>query len=371
MWTRRQLAALAAGSFVQAQEQGFDPLFDGVTLSGWHVEQGSESAFAVQDGAIVVTPAGNFPTWLRSPHKFENFDFRGEFFVKGWIDSGLYLRAPRWGNPIDAGLCLKLFHKREEPKPEGMGAIFPLLAPKTVNVKSAGEWNQFRVLLNGFRLQAWTNGELIQDVDLAAHEELRWRLRDGYLGLQSLGYPIRFRNLRVKELPATTKWQSLYDHPGDLAANWTVEEGKAQWQEIGAVLRADGLGHLMTKQRYKNFALQLNVRASKHSNGGVLFRSEGSGSKPHYEIQIHDVEGAVYPTGSLYGLRRARYPHTVAEEWFLFQLIVEGPRCVVRINGETVTDYPNLDRTGDGHILLQAHQTGRWIEYSDIRILPL
>ena len=128
------------------------------------------------------------------------------------------------------------------------------------------------------------------------------------------------------------------------------------------MLRADGLGHLMTRETYKDFTQQLYIRSSKHANSGVLFRAEGSSNKPNYEIQIHDVEGAVYPTGSLYGYHRAKYPHTTPEEWYLFQLIVQDRRCIVRVNGETVTDYPTLDRNAPGHILLQAHQAGKWTE---------
>jgi hypothetical protein len=372
MWTRRTFAAAAASPLLaQVPETGFRPLISGSGLSGWTVEQGPESAFAAADGEIRVTAAGNSPAWLRSAGSYENFDFRGEFFVRGWIDSGIYLHAPRWGNAMDAGLCVKLFHKQEEPKPEGMGAIFPVLAPSAVNVKSRGEWNDFRIVMEWPRIQVWTNGERVQDVDLDTHPELRWRRRDGYFGLQTLGYPIRFRNLRVKQLPGRTKWETLYEGAGDLPGNWTVEEGKAKWEEIGGVLRADGLGHLATKERYKDFALEMYVRASRHSNGGVLFRAEGSGAKPHYEIQLHDVQVAVYPTGSLYGLARARYPRIAAEEWYPLQLFVEGTRCVVRVNGETVVDYGKLDRLGEGHILLQAHQAGKWIEYADIRVRRL
>lgn len=167
------------------------------------------------------------------------------------------------------------------------------------------------------------------------------------------------------------KWQSLYTRNTDLAANWQVEEGKAKWTPIGDILRADGLGHLATRERFQDFAFECYIRAAHHSNGGVLFRAEGSGSKPHYEIQLHDVEGAVYPTGSLYGIRRAKYPHIAPETWYLFQLTVQGSRVSVRINGETVTEYDKLDRLGDGHILLQAHQTGRWIEYKDVRVRKL
>ena len=369
MFTRRHLLALAATPLLGQDESGFHALFDGRTLQGWEVKEGPESAFAVEEGAILVTEAANSPTWLATTKTYENFDLRLEFFVKGWIDSGIYLRAPEHGPAIDCGLCLKIFHKEENPpKPESMGSVFPHVAPRLVNVKSKGEWNSMRILLEGSRLQVWTNGAMVQDLNLSEHPDLRYRLTSGRIGLQSLSYPIRFRNLRVKELPGAIAWQSLYREPADFEKNWFVEEGKAKWLPLGPIFRTDYNGHLATKVKYKDFVLETYVRARKHSNGGIFFRSEGSGQKPHYEIQIHDVEGAVYPTGSLYGIQRAKYPRLVPEQWFLFQLFVKGPHCVIRINGENVVDYAKLDRLEAGHVLLQAHQSASWIEYKQLRI---
>ena len=71
-----------------------------------------------------------------------------------------------------------------------------------VNVKNKGEWNTFRIVMDWPRFRVWTNGEPIQDLDVETVPELRHRLRSGYLGLESLSYPIRFRNLRVRELPS-------------------------------------------------------------------------------------------------------------------------------------------------------------------------
>jgi len=368
-WFMERRTFLCSALALTAQnEAGFTPVFDGRSLAGWHVNDGPQSAFYVDDGAIVVSDSGNSPTWLRSEKQYENFEFRCEFFVRGWIDSALYLHAPRHGDAQAAGFAIKLFHKAGEIKPEGMGAIFPLIAPLRNNVRSKGEWNDLRVVFDWPRFQVWTNGEQVQDFNVESQAETAMRLRHGYFGLQSLSYPIRFRNLRVRELPSKVNWKTLYAGPGDLTANWQVEEGKAKWSELGPVLRADGLGHLASRERYKDFEFFCYVRASQFSNGGVLFRAEGSGQKPHEEIQIHDVSGAVYPTGSLYGRRRARYVHVPPETWYPLQLIVKGPRCVVRVNGETVTDYNGLDRLEAGHILMQAHQTGKWIEYKDIRV---
>jgi len=138
------------------------------------------------------------------------------------------------------------------------------------------------------------------------------------------------------------------------------------------VLRGDGLGHLATKEKFRDFVLHLYIRTCKHHNGGVLFRSSGEGLKgQRYEIQLHDVEGAHFPTGSLYYHKRAIYPRIEPEVWYLFQLLVKDKYCMVRINGETVLEFDRLERLDEGHIELQAHQLGKWGEYKQIRVRRL
>ncbi len=340
------------------------------TLHGWTIQDGPETAFYLQDGEIVVHEGSGYPTWLRSPKQYENFDFTGEFFVKGWTDSGIYFHVPEHGRPIWCGKQIHIFHEAEEkPKAESMGAVFPLVAPLKVNVKAG--WNTFRIQMDWPRLQVWTNGEPIQDFDVSAHPELGLRARSGYLGLESLGYPVRFRKLEVQELPSKDKWQVLYAGPEDLD-KWFISEGKPKFQPLGAVLRGEGLGHLATKEKFRDFELSLFVRNGLHHNSGILFRTAGEGLKSrHYEIQLHDVEGAHYPTGSLYHFARAKYPRIEAEQWWPMQLTVQGRRCRVRIQGETVLDYDLLENLDEGSIELQAHQAGNWQEFKDIRVKRL
>lgn len=363
-------AAAAAPALLRAQpEEGFTSLFDGSSLRGWTIREGPESAFYVRDGAIVVHEGSGYPTWLRSERQYENFDFRGEFFLKGWMDSGFYFHAPEHGRNTWTGFEVHLFHQLDEkPQPQSMGSIFPLIAPRKVNVRSKGEWNSFRVLMDWPRLRVWSNDEVVQDLDVESVPELRHRLRRGYLGFQSLSYPIRFRNLRIRELPAKEQWQTLYGSPEDFS-KWHISEGKPKIEPLGEVLRADGLGHFATNEKFRDFELQTYIRHSRHHNGGVLFRTSGDGLRGRrYEIQLHDVEGAHYPTGSLYFHKRAIYPRIEPEKWWLMQLIVKGPSCIVRINGENVLEYDQLTDLEEGCIELQAHQTGRWTEFKQVRV---
>jgi hypothetical protein len=214
----------------------------------------------------------------------------------------------------------------------------------------------------------WTNDEEIHDLDVTTNPELRHRFRRGYLGFESLSYPIRFRNLRVRELPSTDKWQSLYTTPED-SDKWMITDGKPNVQYLGSVIHANGNGQFGTKEKFRDFELQMFVRHTKHHNSGVMFR--GGEKVRRYEIQLHDVEGAHYPTGSLYSIKRATYPKIEAEKWFPFQLIVQDRRCLVRINGDTVLEYDQLENLTEGPIELQAHAPGRWTEFKDIRVKRL
>src|SRR6478672_2938768 len=374
MMLRRHFLALLPPALYADTEAGFVSLFDGRSLAGWTIREGPASAFYVKDGAIVVHEGSNFPTWLRSEKQYENFDFRCEFFIKGWMNSGIFLHAPEHGRNTWIGMKVNIFHQDDrEPRPESAGSIFPLVPPRAVSVKNQGEWNSLRALMDWPRLQVWMNDTLVQDLDVESVPELRHRLRRGYLGFESLSYPIRFRNIRVRELPSKETWEMLYGDPEDFA-KWQPASGTPLFEPRGAILHGDGNGQLATMQTYRDFILHLYIRGVQYHNGGVIFRSmPKTASSPgrSYEIQLHDVEGAHYATGSLYSIKRSIYPRIEPEKWFLLQLVVQDAKCLVRINGENVLEYEGLQNLESGRIELQAHDPGRWIEYTDIKIRRL
>lgn len=354
-----------------AADPGYRSLFDGKSLTGWTVVDGPESAFYVDDGAIVIHPGAGFPAWLRTTREFTNFDFRCEVFLEGWANSGIFFGAPLHGRPTEVGFKLNLFQKMDDPPlAESIGSIFPVVPPKLVNVRGKGEWNSIRIKLMWPSLQVWINGAMVQDLTVESHPELRYRRRSGFLGIESLSYPLRFRNLEIQELSSSDRWTTLYGGPSDMA-HWELIQ-KPKYEALGEVLRGDGLGYLATKKSYRDFEFDCYIRASHHSNGGIVFRAASEKTDEHYEIQLHDVEGAVYPTGSLYHYSRCKpYPRIAPEEWYPFYLRVKDRHCVVRINGDTVVDYDKLQRLDAGKIMLQAHQMGKWIEYKRVRVKEL
>ena len=360
-------------AILTAEGETSQPLFDGRTLSGWTISEGPESSYYIDGGAIVGSPSAEYPAWLRSNRQYENFDLSFEYFLKGWMDGGVYFSAPEHGARSRCGFRVSLFHQQDiVMHTNSPGAIFPLVAPRLVNVKNKGEWNTMRIRLEWPKLEVLSNGEATHSLDVEANPELRGKLRAGYIGFDTLSYPMRFRNIAIRELPSKTKWETLFSSPADLN-KWTVTESvdrsPARFEAFGNVLRADGLGNLTTKEKYSDFALQMYVRGAAHHNGGVLFRSQGG--RDRYEIQLHDVEEAHYPTGSLYTFVRARYPRIEPEQWFLYQMWVKDRAVTIRINGDTVLEFDKLERLEAGAIELQAHQAGRWIEYKGINVQRL
>jgi hypothetical protein len=340
----------------------------------WVVADGPESAFyADATGEIVATSMSHWPAWLRTRREYENFDLTLDFFLKGWMDGGVYLHAPEHGRPGHCGIKVNIFHARDEkPQSNSMGSVFPLLAPSAANAHKP-EWNSMRILMDWPALRVWVNGTQVQDANLEKHAELRRRLRSGFLGLTAIGYPMRFRNIRVRGLPAKDKWQTLYRSPADFD-NWFVSEGKEKVKFVpaGEAIWCDGSGHLATKEKYRDFELQMYVRGPKAHNGGIIFRSDATGTRgKRYEIQLHNVEEAHYPTGSLYHYKRAAYPRMEDEKWFPVQLGVQGKECWVRINGDTVLEHDALENLDEGHIELQAHAPGHWMEFKNIRVKRL
>ena len=53
------------------------------------------------------------------------------------------------------------------------------------------------------------------------------------------------------------------------------------------------------------------------------------------------------------------------------QLVVKDRQCLVRINGDTVLEYGELENLEEGAIELQAHAPGKWTEFKQIRVRRL
>ena len=85
-----------------------------------------------------------------------------------------------------------------------MGSV--RLAPdaKTIAAVKDGDWNEYRIVAKGARIQTWINGEAVEDLT----DEAKFQSHPkGFIALQVHGigagqgpYSVQWRNIKIKEL---------------------------------------------------------------------------------------------------------------------------------------------------------------------------
>lgn len=88
------LIVLMPGLYAKAQSNGWIPLFDGKSLTGWKVGKNA-STFSVDSGMIKVNgnTAHLFYDGPVNDHNFKNFEFKAEVLTKPHSNSGIYFHT--------------------------------------------------------------------------------------------------------------------------------------------------------------------------------------------------------------------------------------------------------------------------------------
>jgi hypothetical protein len=215
------LALLATAG--RADEAGFVPIFDGTSLEGW---EGKPEFWRVEDGAIVgETTAGNptkgntFLIWRAG--EVDDFELKFEYRISDKGNSGVQYRSKDLGDFVVAGYQADCeggprysgigYEERGRgilcPRGERVGIAAdgtktngePIAeSPKLQEAIKPGEWNAYRIVAQGPRLQHFINGQLMSE--LTDEQEGR-RAEQGVLALQLHAGPpmkVEFKDIRLK-----------------------------------------------------------------------------------------------------------------------------------------------------------------------------
>jgi hypothetical protein len=347
-------------------------LFNGKDLSGW-VQEGPRATFAVHEGELRTSGLANQPVWLHTAEEYENFRLSFEYKLSQWAEAAVIVRAPRMGRPMQSGIAIFLAHDFHENLTSHVtGAIAGVAAPSKRLPTNWGAWHSAVIEVRAERLRVNIDGTPVQDVDIASHPELRWRLKRGFIGFPDLGYAYAVRNVRLQDLGDSTTFVELFD--GQSLHGWELRGG-AEWSvREGSIFASGGHGILYAPPVFTDCEFTAVIRTHDRANGGVFFR--GSPDVKEYrgfEVQVYSPVDSVYPTGSIYGKQRSTLSADLEGQWMLLQVRLTGSRIVVRVNGETVATYEGL--TGrdlqPGRIGLQMHMDDTSIEYRDLRVRRL
>jgi hypothetical protein len=219
--------ACAPRTAAPAAPPGFTLLFDGRTLTGWHVSrtshQGTTPDVRVEDGAIVLRqdPYGQGGVLL-TDRKYGDFELYLEVLPDAGTNGGIFFRSTESGSAYQI-----------EVEGAGLGGTGNLLgemlrvttsarAERLREVWREGEWNSFRLRVEGAvpRISLWVNEVPMWDTTAVRNDAIA-DARNGYIGLQTHwsatytpvpggsccerswrpGAAHRYRNLWIRELP--------------------------------------------------------------------------------------------------------------------------------------------------------------------------
>lgn len=182
------------------RNEGFVSLMNKKDFAGWWQLNPELNSFVVNEaGEFEFKEAGGKAILTRD--RFSDFILRLDFKIEEGGNSGLFLRAPRDARQSKIGMEFQIHGDYGvAPSDDSTGAVYKVKAARENASNPNLTWNNLEIMLNGSHMKATLNGRIIHDFDLDTVEELKYRLRDGFIGLQDHDHYVAFRNVRIKRL---------------------------------------------------------------------------------------------------------------------------------------------------------------------------
>jgi hypothetical protein len=210
----------------------------------------------------------------------------------------------------------------------------------------------------------------------------------GMLGLGFAGIvssPILAQDATKQETEAG--FASLFD--GKSMNGWKVNENPGSWtvQEGNLVCKGER-SHLFfvgNDKPYKNFHFKAEVKTEPNSNAGIYFHTkyqESGWPKYGFECQVNlSYNSDPRKTSSLYAVKDVLEAAAKDNEWYTQEIIVQGNKVTLKVNGKTMVEYnePDDQKAGsdftrkidEGTFALQAHDPGSKVSFRNLRVKRL
>ena len=198
----------------QEQKEGFKVLFDGTNMYEW---TGNLVDYTLKDGCIEVNPETSFGGNLYTMKEYGNFIFRFDFQLSPGGNNGVGIRTPMEGDAAYVGMEIQILDCEHEIYKDitplqhhgSVYGIIPAMADHHSAFRPAGEWNSEEIMADGDHIRVTVNGQVILDGNIreatvngtADHKEHPGLFnKTGHIGFLGHGSPLKFRNIRIKEL---------------------------------------------------------------------------------------------------------------------------------------------------------------------------
>ena len=198
----------------EEEKEGFKVLFDGTNMHEW---TGNTVDYTLEDGCISMIPSKSYGGNLYTKDEYGNFVYRFEFQLTPGANNGVGIRTPMEGDAAYVGMeiqildCEHPIYKDITPL-QHHGSVYGIIPAKAEHhsaFKPAGEWNYEEIVANGDNIKVTVNGVVIMEGNIreatkngtADHKEHPGLFnKKGHIGFLGHGSPVKFRNIRIKEL---------------------------------------------------------------------------------------------------------------------------------------------------------------------------
>ncbi len=213
-----------SGSLLIADHHGggWINLFNGETLDGWTQRNGTAHYRIVGDTIHGRTTDGSPNSFLCTNKEYGDFELQFEVKCHASLNSGVQIRSKSKeveGADGKKRAIGRVYGPQVEIEASGEGGaeagyvygeatgrgwLTPQERLKKHKHFKDGEWNHYRIVAQGPRIQTWINGNKVED--LTDYEIFKTHPK-GFIGLQVHGirmgtgpYDVSWRHIRIKEL---------------------------------------------------------------------------------------------------------------------------------------------------------------------------
>lgn len=417
-------------------------LFNGKNFSGWHWQKyGGDANYKIENGAIVGINGPRHNTFLATTKTYANFELTFEVFLPNKLNSGVQIRSHikdelNKNKLLETHLYGPQVEIEQSPGQSGYiygekldtGWLTPEAKNKSHSFFKNNDWNAYKIIADGPRIQTWVNGQLVSDY---SDEKLYAQHYEGTIGLQVHAtkqdtgtLQVKWRNLKIKELPTTKNvWKTIFngysyagwipkvagyelgENPGNI---FSIKNGAMHLDHKAFFAHEGRFAHLFYKKPYSNYRLKFKYRFLDHlvanapkyayRNSGLMFHSENPTSIAKYQAFPISVEaqflgsdkhkkqstGNVCTPGTDISQNAKKVEsHCVKssssdyfdDKWVEMEIKVSSDKEVIQyIEGKEVLRYqsPRLDDgtpLTSGWIALQAE--GHELEIKDVQLMEL
>jgi len=212
------------------KKAGWVLLFNGKDFTGWRQCNGTEMPknWTVEDNAMkVFTGEGRKPGQgangdiIYAAGKFSNFELSIDWKVSEMGNSGIFFnvrevpKQPIYYAAPEVQVLDNVKATDNKIPSHLAGSLYDMLAADPKTVRPAGEWNNIVIRVKDGKVTHTQNGVKVVEYELwtpkwdemVANSKFKTFpgfiegiAHEGYIGLQDHGYPIWFRNIKIREL---------------------------------------------------------------------------------------------------------------------------------------------------------------------------